>query len=69
MIGKRIDTANKVAKRALAEREYYRLTGERMRGMLRKTRCFCSCWMCGHQRENWGITIQERKQILSEGDG
>ena len=66
MIGKRIDKANKVAKRALAEREYF---PDKMVGKLRKTRCFCSCWMCGHQRENWGITIQERKQILSEGDG
>jgi len=69
MIGNRLIEANHKADKALSEREYYRLTGERMRGMLRKTRCFCSCWMCGHQRKHFGVTMQERRLELTAGDG
>ena len=58
--------ANKVADRALSNLEYYRLTGERMRGILRKTRCCCSCYMCGHQREHLGLTMQERRMTVEE---
>jgi hypothetical protein len=27
---------------------------------------FCSCWMCGHRRKWWGLTIQERRQLHAE---
>ena len=69
MIGNRIVEANHKADKALSKLESHRLTGARMRGMLRKTRCFCSCWMCGHRRKHEGLTIQERKLELTAGDG
>ena len=69
MIGKRIDKANKVAKRVSLEIEYMRESNDRGFGKLRKTRCSCSCWMCGHRRKWEGITLQERKLRLSEQDG
>lgn len=30
------------------------------------TRCACSCWMCGHQREVLGPTVQERRTLLGQ---
>ena len=64
MIGNRLIVANHKANKALDDREYWRPAGDRIRGMLRKTRCTCSCWMCGHQRKYFGLTMQERRLKL-----
>lgn len=28
----------------------------------------CSCWMCGHRRQWHGLTLQERRSLLSLQD-
>jgi len=35
-------------------------------GVLRKTPCRCSCWMCRNLRKNEGKTIQEIRQEYVE---
>lgn len=39
----------------------YRVSSARKRGILVTTATTCSCWACGHRRENEGATIQERR--------
>lgn len=34
-------------------------------GMLSRTPCICSCWMCGHQRKGHGPNMQERRAIVA----
>lgn len=30
-------------------------------GILSRTPCLCSCWMCGNQRKRWGLSIGEQR--------
>ena len=75
MIGKRIVEANKVARKAFKNWEipilqyFVHTDSKRIFGMKRKTQTPCSCFMCGHRRKWEGLTMQERKLKLTEGDG
>ncbi|EOK4394870.1 hypothetical protein ACM5YS_004696 [Escherichia coli] len=37
-------------------------------GMVARTPCLCSCWMCGHQRQHYGQSMQERRARLRYTD-
>lgn len=37
-------------------------------GMVAHTPCLCSCWMCGHQRQHYGQSMQERRARLRYTD-
>ena len=37
-------------------------------GMVARTPCLCSCWMCGHQREHHGPNMQERRAAVRNTD-
>ena len=65
----RLRQGNKRAEKILKYRERhwynYHFSLEewnRIRGILRKTRAVCSCWMCGHRRKNEGVPIREIRQ-------
>lgn len=79
MRGDRLEKANSIARAAwikmficlpekIHDEEYYlRDNKERRLGILRKTKCPCSCWMCGNPRRHLGeITLAEKKEDLSE---
>ena len=40
-------------------------SSEKALGQCLSTPCLCSCWMCGHQRKHFGLTIQEQKNLQS----
>jgi len=64
MIGHRLEVANKKAKRRaglMDSQTNYPYVSEHWY-LYRKVTKRCSCWMCGHQRENLGPTIQELRQ-------
>lgn len=37
-------------------------------GIVSRTPCLCSCWMCGHQRRHEGMNMQERRARLCYTD-
>ena len=55
------------ARRLKAKRCRYRNNGDGSPaavGMVVRTPCLCSCWMCGHQRQYEGQNMQERRARL-----
>lgn len=62
------------AKRVKAKRSKYytafhsiKPTGRTV-GRAARTPCVCSCWMCGHQRKNHGMNMQEVRARLKYTD-
>ncbi|ECT1736176.1 hypothetical protein DVZ67_18615 [Salmonella enterica subsp. enterica serovar Saintpaul] len=51
-------------KRLKAKRNHYNNIGAGgmvALGIVYRTPCLCSCWMCGNQRQYHGMHIQERR--------
>lgn len=49
-------------RRLKAIRRHYNNAGSRSPthiGMVYQTPCFCSCWMCGNQRNHHGMSFKE----------
>ncbi len=72
MRGYRLQKANRIARRIfyspanLWSKKIDSNCHDTIRGILRKTRKRCSCWMCRNRRKDEGLTIQERRQIEPE---
>jgi len=59
------------ARRVKAKRRHYHNRGDGSAaaiGMVARTPCLCSCWMCGHRRKHEGLTMQERRAQLRDGE-
>jgi len=58
-------------RRLKAVRKHYHNAGNGSQahtGMVYRTPCLCSCWMCGHQREGHGQNMQEIRARLRYTD-
>ena len=68
MIGNRLFKANTIASRFRKNNSWWSWPGKE--GKLRKTRCVCSCYMCGNPRKTFGNgklakTFQEIKHDIT----
>lgn len=67
MRGIRLKVANHLADKFLyTENCWWGDKSERAHGIARKTKCVCSCWMCGHRRKHNGPNMQEIRQLRAK---
>ena len=73
MLGERLIKANQIANKVFKNyhnEECIKLQEDinKVKGVYRKTKVVCSCWMCRNRRKDEGLTIHEKRQLEVEDE-